>query len=111
MEVSAKTKDHPQAVTVKKDIPEDLDGLVKAFGKEVIASNARGAIVISLQAFMRRHIEKPHAELQKAVDEWKPDTRTSGPRKSPLDKAKDAVAGLDEAARKELLAQLTGKAK
>lgn len=107
MEVSAKTKEHPESVTVNYEIPDDLAGLTATFGEAVVASNAKGAIVISLQAFIRRHIDKPKEELDKLVAAWKPDTRTaSGPRKSPVEKTLELFQGMTPEARAELLKQL-----
>ena len=108
MDVSAKTKEHPEVVTVSYDIPDSLADLTAKFGECVVASNAKGAIVISLQAFIRRHIDKPKDELNKLVAEWKPDTRTTGPKKSALEKATEALSGLSAEQRAELLKQLTG---
>jgi len=110
MDVSAKTKEHPEVVSVSYDIPDSLADMTAKFGEGVVASNAKGAIIISLQAFIRRHIDKPIDEIKKLVDDWKPDTRTSGPKKSALEKATEALSGLSAEQRAELLKQLTGGA-
>lgn len=108
MDVSAKTKEHPEVVSVSYDIPDSLADLTAKFGEGVVASNAKGAIIISLQAFIRRHIDKPKEELDTLVAAWKPDTRASGPKKTALEKATEALSGLSAEQRAELLKQLTG---
>jgi hypothetical protein len=111
MEISAKTKEHPEAVVVNYDIPDTLNDLVGKFGEGVIASNAKGALVISLQSFMRRHLDKGQAELQKLVDTWKPDVRSAaGPKKSAFEKVQDALGGLTPEQRVELIKALKAKA-
>ena len=94
-------------VTVDYDLPEDLDGLVKKFGAEVIAANAAGAIVISLQSFLRRHIEKgtKHEDIQKEVHAWKPDVRTTV-KQNAFEKASSSLDKLSPEERKALLAKL-----
>lgn len=107
MDVSAKTKEHPAIVTVQYDVPDSLADLTAKFGEGVIASNAKGAIVISLQAFVRRHIDKTQDELNALVADWKPDTRAAGPKKSALEKATELLSGMTPEARAALLAQLS----
>lgn len=110
MEISAKTKEHPEAITVNYDIPDTLADLTAKFGEAVVASNAKGAIVISLQAFMRRHLDKGAEELQKLVDSWKPDTRAAaGPKKSAFEKVQESLSSLTPEQRTELLKALKSK--
>ena len=106
MEVSAKTKDHPETVTVNYEIPEDLAGLVEKFGEETVASNARGAVIISLQAFIRRHIDKPQEELQELASAWRPDTRMPAVKKSAFERATSALGSLSAEEKAELLRKL-----
>lgn len=108
MKVSAKTKAKPTPVVVDYNIPDDLPGLQKAFGDAVVAAAAKGAIVISLQAFIRRHIEKGTvvAEIQKAVTAWKPDVR-SVVKQSALEKVSSNLDKLSPEDRKALLAKLS----
>ena len=107
MDISAKTKEHPEAVTVQYDLPEDLDGLVAKFGAEVVASNALGAIVISLQSLLRRHIDKPQEELQAIATEWRPDQRTAPVKKTAFERATSAIGSLSAEERQALLDRLT----
>ena len=111
--ISAKTKikvegqpDQEKVVTAEYGVPETLDALRAKFGDEVVASNAAGAIVIALQAFMRRHIDKSQEELQSLVSAWKPDIRAAVVRKSAFEKASEAIGGLTPEQRKELIAKL-----
>ena len=94
-------------VTVEYNVPETLPELAKVFGDDVVASAARGAIIISLQAFIRRHIEKgtKSEEIQKEVNSWKPDVRTVV-KQSAFDKATSALDKLSPDERKALLARL-----
>ena len=101
--ISAKTKEHPEAVSVEFDLPTDVAGLVERFGEAAVASAAVDSITISVQALLRRHINKSTEELQMLVNEFKPGTRTRGPSKSPLEKAMEALASLSPEDRKALL--------
>lgn len=107
MKVSAKTKEKPTPVTIEYDVPEKLADLTKRFGEDVVAAAAKGQIVISLQAFMRRHIEKgtSQAELQKAASAWKPDVRTVV-KQSAFEKATSQLDKLSPQERQELLKKL-----
>jgi hypothetical protein len=107
MKISAKTQEKPTPVSVEYDIPEGLEALYTRFGEDVVAKAAQGAIIISLQAFMRRHIEKgtPHAELQNEVTKWMPDVRTIT-KQTAFEKATSALDKLTPEERKALLAKL-----
>ena len=110
MQVSAKTKDKPTPVTVDYSLLGEKDTvaqLVEKFGEEVVGASARGAIVISLQAFMRRHIDKnaDQATIQNAVAAWKPDVR-SIVKQSAFEKAASSLDKLSPEERKQLLAKL-----
>lgn len=107
LEISAKTKAKPTPVKVSYDLPADLAGLTKSYGDAVTYAAAKGAIVISLQAFMRRHIEKGTngAELQKAVTAWRPDVRTIVAQ-SAFEKVSTNLTKLSPEERKKLLHDL-----
>lgn len=111
MEVSAKTKEKPNPVKVQYKLldAKNLAETVKAFGEEVVFKAAQGAIIISLQAFIRRHIDKGAnpADIQKAVDAWKPDVR-SVVKASAFEKASSALGKLSAEERAALLKQLQG---
>jgi hypothetical protein len=105
LEVSAKIGKDGKPVTVNYDLPNDLPGLIKKFGEEVVKAHAKGSIVVALQGFMRLKMQKGEkaAEVQKSVNEWKPNTRTPG--KSALEKTRDMLGKLDPELRKQLLAE------
>jgi hypothetical protein len=107
MKVSAKTKEKPTPVVVEVNIPDTLQDLQKSYGDDVVAAAAKGAIIISLQAFMRRHIEKGTAlpEIQKEASAWRPDVRTVV-KQTALEKASSSIKQLSPEERKALLAQL-----
>lgn len=104
--INAKTKTHPESVSVEYELPETLDGLVEKFGAEVVASAAQDAFTISIQALMRRNIEKTGEELQEIVDAWVPGVRQAGVRKTPFEKATAALKGMSDEERAELLRRL-----
>ncbi len=107
MEISAKTKDKPTPVKVQYPIPASLDEFRKSFGDEVTYAAAKGAVVISLQAFMRRHIDKgtTPAAIQAEVAKWKPDVRTIV-KQTAFEKAAGSLGKLSPEERKKLLAEL-----
>lgn len=108
MEVSAKTKKHPTPVKINYNVPEKLAELQKAFGDDVVAAHASGSIVISLQAAMRRLIEKGKnaTEIQAALKDWKPGVRDAV-KMSAFDKASSAIEKLSDAERADLLKRLS----
>lgn len=110
MKISAKTKAKPTPVTVDYDVPDTLEAQVTKFGKEVVAAHAGGSIVISGQAFIRRHIAKGStpAQIQEAMKTWKPDVR-SAVKQTAFEKAARSLAGLSEAERAQLLKDLQAK--
>lgn len=107
MEVSAKTKEKPTPVKVQYEVPEELPALVTYFGEKVVAAAARGSIVISLQAFIRRHIDKgsDQATIEKEVAGWKPDVRTIV-KQSAFERASSSIEKLSAEERKALLEKL-----
>lgn len=107
MKVSAKTKAKPNPVSVEYDVPDKLEDQVKRFGQDVVAAHSKGSITISLQAFMRRLIEKntnPQG-IQDAVKAWKPDVR-SAIKQSAFEKAASSIDKLSPQERAELLKKL-----
>ena len=106
MKVSAKTKAKP-SVQVDYDVPADLATLTKRFGESVVAAHASGSIVISLQAFIRRQIEKGSSlpDIQKAVTAWKPDVR-SAVKQTAFEKVVANLSKLSPQERADMLKQL-----
>lgn len=106
MEISFKTKEHPEVRTVNLDLPEDLQGLISKFGEETVTNAARGSLVISAQALGRRHIEKSQEELQAIFDNWDPNTRAPAVKKSAFERATDALGKMSDEEKAELLRRL-----
>lgn len=97
-------------ISVEYNVPGDLEGLRKSFGDEVVNAAAKGAIVISLQAYLRRLLDKgkSNAEIQAEAIKWKPDTRTVV-KQSAFEKAAGALDKLSPEERAKLLAALQAK--
>ena len=95
-----------KSVTVEYDIPEDLKGLRERFGDKVVAAHVNASVTIALQSFLRGQLkaDKSPADIQKAVNEWKPGVRAPG--KSAVDKAKDALEKLSPEERSAVLAAI-----
>jgi hypothetical protein len=107
MKISAKTKTNPTPVEVEFDLPEG-QALVDKYGLDLVAGKAHGALVIDIQAAMRRALDagKSQAEIQELVNGWQPGVRGPVTKQDPFTKAKNALAGLTDAQRKELAALL-----
>lgn len=107
--VQAKTKEKPTPVEVEFDFGDgSLKGLVSKFGEDVVYSRAMSALVIDLQALMRRHIESKEYsldKLKKAVAEWKP-TVVTAIRRTAAERIEDTVAKMTPEQRAELLKKL-----
>ena len=108
MDISFKTKEHPEAKTISYDLPESLEGLMEKYGEESVLNAARGSYVIALQSFCRRHIEKDVDEIQALADAWNPNERAAAVKLSPFEKASKALGSLSAEERAELLARLQG---
>ena len=106
MEISFKTKEHPEARKVNFDMPADLEALRAKFGDESVYAAATGAYVISLQALARRHIEKSDEEIQALVDNWNPNERSPAVKQTAFEKASSALSKLSAEEKAELLAKL-----
>lgn len=90
------------------DMPADLAGMTKAWGDAVVYAAAKNAVVISIQASMRRLMEakKTPAEISAAVKAFKPDVRNVV-KQSAFEKATGAIKSLSAEERANLLKQLT----
>ncbi len=106
MQIGAKTANHPESVVVEFDMPSNLDETVARFGAEAVYNAAVDSFTIALQALIRRNIDKPLAEVQAAVSQYVPGTRTRGVAKSPVEKATDLLKQLTPEQRKAILHQL-----
>lgn len=94
-------------VAVQFQLPTSLDAMVKAYSDAVVYAHAKGSIIISLQAGLRRMIEggKSKEECQKFANEYKPDVRTVV-KQSAFEKASGAIKSLSADERAKLLAAL-----
>lgn len=108
MEISFKTKEHPEARKVNFDMPETFAALIEKFGEDSVYSAATGAYVISLQALARRHIEKSDEEVQQIVSAWNPNERTPAVKQTAFEKASSALSKLSPEEKAELLKKLRG---
>jgi len=104
-QISAKTKAHPEVVTVEYDMPTDLAGLVGKFGEEAVFSAAEASFTITLQNIIRANIEDA-ATAQTAVNEFVPGARKPRSKKSTLDKVSESLSKLSPEEQKELLARI-----
>ena len=109
-EVKAQVKSGDRAnevFSVKYDVPANTEEAIQRFGEEVVYGRFRGSLVIDLQSFMRRQIEKDNADdatVQAAVDSWAPGVRAAG--KTPQEKIGSLLAKLTAEERRELLQEL-----
>lgn len=114
-QISVKTgKDESaRTVTVTYDIPENLGGLTAKYGEDVVFNFAERAITLAVQALVRQKAAagSDDAALQHAVDTWVPGVRSAGTKKSPLEKAQAALAGMSKDDLAALLAKVKEAAK
>lgn len=114
MEISARLKEWPESqpsVKVNYDLPEDLDGLVSKFGKDVVASKAVDSLVIDVQALVRRQLrakdekDRTPEAIQAKVNEYVP-SAGGAVRRSPQEKIEDLASKLSPEEKKALIASL-----
>lgn len=105
--VTAKLADGKRVVEVDYEFGANLQAQRTLFGDEVIFNRAHAALVIDLQALIRRMIkaDKKDPEIKDAVAKWKPDVK-SVIRKSAAEKVTDLFGQLTPEQKKALLAQL-----
>jgi len=107
-----------EPVEVEANIPETLADKVKLFGEDVVNGAAEDALVINVQALVRRMMVPKFDkagkktsdassldEIKKAVAAWKPDVRTVV-RQTAFEKATSSLDKLTPDERKALLASL-----
>lgn len=105
--------------TLTYDMPETLAELVNKFGEAAVADGAKSSFVIGFQNTARRLLVPATdksgkvirealtgAALQAEVADWMPDTKSSGPRLSKLDRATQAVNAMTDDERRALLAKV-----
>lgn len=93
-DIKAKTKEFPNGHTISYDIPDTFSAFVGKYGEEYTLNLATAKLEHNVQSIVRQNIEKSTAEVQALVDAWVPGTRTAGAKKSPLERASAALAGM-----------------
>ena len=106
MQVQAKVGDG-EPVVVDYDFGDDLAGMVDNFTESVTFNKAKSAMVVDLQAFIRRQInaDKNPADIQEAANGWKPSDQTRT-KKSAKDKVVGLLEGMSEEDRAELIREM-----
>lgn len=116
MEVSAEVRSiERDAVTVEYEFGETLEEMVELFGEDVVANRAKAAMVIDLQAGIRRHMvdqtdkdgnvttpAKSDDEIQAWAASWKPGVKRVA-RKSAKEKLQELLSGMTPEQRAALL--------
>jgi superfamily II DNA/RNA helicase len=114
-EIQVKTGKGEEAKTVSfnYDIPETVSGLVEKYGEEQVAALAGRAITLALQAQARQKIAAgaDHEAVQAAVNAWQPGVRGPVTRKSPLERAEQALSAMSPEDLAALLAKVKAKQK
>ena len=106
LEVSAKTKDHPEAKVISYDFGENLDEMTKMFGADAVFSNARAQMKVGLQAAMRRYITEGK-DVSTLPGLWKPGVSMER-TVDPIAAVKAAFAGWSKEEKAEFLKSLQG---
>ena len=108
-EIKVKTGKDETALTVSVnyDIPTSVAGLVDKYGEEQVAALASRSITLAIQALVRQKVAGGAAveTLQATVDAWKPGVRGEVTKKSPVERAKAALAGVSKEELEALLAE------
>lgn len=106
-QIDVTAKKGENSVTVPYDFGANLDEMVEKFGKDVVFSNARQAMKITLQALIRRGIEagKPDDAIVSEASAWIPGVQSE--RKSdPISLITAKWGQLSEEDRREMLKKL-----
>lgn len=108
LEVSAK-KEGFEEVTVQFDFGKNLAELTEKFGEDVVFTNARANMKITLQGVIRRYIAagKTADEIAEVCANWKPGMQMER-TVDPIAAARKAMANMDEDARKAFIEKLLG---
>ena len=102
-----------RSLTISRQMPTTVDEAVKVYGgAERLLALAEDSFVISAQQRMRGMLTKTGDDkmADKAIademSKWTPKARKEADPKAKADKVKSLVKGLDEKARKALIAEL-----
>jgi hypothetical protein len=102
IEVTAKKGEREATITY--DFGKDLDEMVEKFGADIVFTNARSNMKISLQGVMRRNLEAGQS-CDTLAETWKPG-QIAERTVDPLAAAQKAYAGMSDEEREAFIAQL-----
>lgn len=108
--VEAKLPSTEQEISAEYDFGDNLEEATERFGADVVFSNFKASVTVTLQGFMRGQMKadkegnvKSDEEVLAAVAGWMPGQRTSR-GKSKAEKLKDLFSGMSEDDIAELIA-------
>lgn len=106
VEVSAKKEGYAE-VTITFDFGKNLGELTGKFGDDVVFTNARANMKITLQGVMRRLLEagKSQEEISEFCANWKPGMQMER-TVDPLAVARKAMAQMDDDAKQAFIEKL-----
>lgn len=113
-EIKVKTgKDQDaRVVTVNYDIPETVTGLIEKYGEDQVVALTGRAITLAVQALVRQSLAAgQEGDLQAKVDAWVPGVRGPVSKKTPLQRAEQALATMSPEDLAALLAKVKAKQK
>lgn len=107
MKIQAKVGKEGTPVEVEFDLPEG-QALIDKYGVDLVTNKAHGALVIDIQAAMRRAISagKSQEEIQALVSAWQPGVRGPVTKQTAFQKVTGALGSLSAEEKAELLRQL-----
>lgn len=106
VEVSAK-KEGFDEVTINFDFGSNLDEMVEKFGSDVVFTNARANMKITLQGVIRRYIAagKSADEIASVCADWKPGMQMER-TVDPIAAARKAMANMDDESKQAFIEKL-----
>lgn len=109
--VEAKLPSTDQEISVEYDFGDNLNEATELFGADVVFSNFKASVTVTLQGFMRSQMKadkegnvKTDEEVIAAVAGWLPGQRTSR-GKSKAEKLADLFKGMSEADIADLISE------
>ncbi len=109
IEVSAK-KEGFDEVTVQYDFGSNLADMTEKLGEDIVFTNARANMKITLQGVIRRYIAtgKNAAEIAEVVANWKPGMQMER-TVDPIAAARKAMSNMDDSAKQAFIEKLLGQ--
>ena len=106
IEVSAK-KEGFDEVTIQFDFGKNLAEMTEKFGEDVVFTNARSNMKITLQGVIRRYMAagKTADEIAGIVADWKPGMQMER-TVDPISAARKAMANMDEESKQAFIEKL-----